>query len=214
MKKNKFDKNGLKKPKGKKLSFQLISLLIVASFLPILFISLGTYYSLSTNLKSEFDTIANQSTSRVNDAIDALYKSNYETTDMLSNDPNAVMINSNPDSAQWLMKSFDGFIKTHPDTLNIYLGTVDKKMYLAPKTDLPADFDPTSRGWYKDAITNDGKTIATNPYIDGANPELKKYVITFAKSVKDNEGNIVGVIGLDVDLEVISSMVAGIKLGS
>ncbi|MGH4119586.1 methyl-accepting chemotaxis protein [Clostridium sp.] len=215
MKKNLFSKKVIKerKPKGKKLSFQLISLLIVASFLPILLVSLGTYYSLSKNLKSEFDSSANQTTSRVNEAIDSLYKSNSESTEMLSNDPNAVMINANPDSAQWLMKSFEGFIKTHPDTLNIYLGTTDKQMYLAPKTDLPEDYDPTSRGWYKDAITNEGKIISTNPYIDAAKPELKKYVITFAKSVKDNEGNIVGAIGIDVDLELISNMVQNIKLG-
>lgn len=213
MKKNIFDKDDLKKPKGKKLSFQLISLLILASFLPILSISFGTYYSLSKNLKGEFDSIANQSTSRVNEAIGSLYKANYESTDMLSNDPNAVMVKVNPDSAQWLMKSFEGFVKTHPDTLNIYLGTADKIMYLEPKPNppLPSTYDPTSRSWYKDAVNNDGKVIATNPYEDAI---TKKYVMTYAKTVKDNQGNLVGVIGLDIDLELISNMVSSIKLGS
>ncbi len=211
MKKNIFDKGDLKKPKGKKLSFQLISLLILASFLPILSISLGTYYSLSKNLKSEFDSIANQSTSRVNEAIGSLYKANYESTDMLSNDPNATMVKANPDSAQWLMKSFGGFVKTHPDTLHVYLGTEDKKMYLEPKVELPATFDPTSTSWYKGAVSNDGKAMATNPYVD---TDTKKYVVTFAKTVKDNKGNLVGVIGIDIDLELISNMVSSIKIGS
>jgi len=212
LKKNIIDKDDFKKTKGKKLSFQLISLLIIASFLPILAISLGTYYSLSKNLKGEFDNIANQSTVRVTEAIGSLYKANYESTDMLSNDPNAVMVKTNPDSAQWLMKSFEGFVKTHPDTLNIYLGTSDKKMYLEPKPNppLPSTYDPTSRSWYKDAINNEGKVIATNPYEDAI---TKKYVMTFAKTVKDNQGKLVGVIGLDVDLELISNMVQGIKLG-
>ncbi|MGH4125381.1 MAG: methyl-accepting chemotaxis protein [Clostridium sp.] len=211
MKKNIFNKSDIKKPKAKKLRFQLIALLILASFLPILSISLGTYYSLSKNLKGEFDNIANQSISRVNEAIGSLYKANYESTDMLSNDPNAIMIKTNPDSAQWLTRSFDGFAKTHTDMLHIYLGTVDKKMYLSPKSELPNDFDPTSTKWYKDAINNEGKVISTNPYVDTA---TKKYVITFAKTVKDNQSNLAGVIGLDIDLEVISNMVSGIKLGS
>jgi len=211
VKKNILVKDDLKKLKGKKLSFQVIALLIIAAFLPILCISLGTYYSLSKNLKGEFDNRANQSTTRVNEAIGSLYKANYESTDMLSNDPNAIMIKANPDSEQWLMKSLEGFLKTHPDTLGIYLGTVDKKMYLEPKSDLPAGYDPTSRGWYKDAINNKGKVIATNPYQDAI---TKKYVMTFAKTVKDNQGKIVGVVGLDIDLELISNMVAGVKLGN
>lgn len=211
MKKNLFDKDDSKKTKGKNLKFQLISLLILASFLPILSISLGTYYSLSKNLKGEFDTMANQTTARVNEALGSLYKANFESTDMLSNDPNATMLKVNPDSAQWLMKSFEGFAKTHPDMLHVYLGTTDKKMYLEPKVDLPATFDPTSTSWYKDAISNDGKVISTNPYVD---TDTKKYVVTFAKTVKDNQGNLVGVIGLDIDLELISTMVVGIKLGS
>lgn len=129
---------------------------------------------------------------------------------MLSNDPNATMVKVNPDSAQWLMKSFEGFTKTHPDMLHVYLGTEDKKMYLEPKVDLPSTFDPTSTSWYKDAISNDGKAISTNPYVD---TDTKKYVVTFAKTVKDVKGNLVGVIGIDVDLQLISSMVENIKLG-
>ena len=212
MKKNIFDKEDLKSKsaKGKKLSFQLIALLIIASFLPILAISYGTYYGLSKNLKGEFDNVTNQSISRVNGAVDSLYKANYESTDMLSNDPNATMIMANPDSVQWLIKSFEGFVKTHPDTLSIYFGTIDKKMHIAPAQELDATYDPTSRGWYKEAINNDGKVIATNPYEDAI---TKKYVMTFAKTVKDNSGKIVGVIGLDIDLELISNMVTNIKLG-
>ncbi|MGH4140152.1 methyl-accepting chemotaxis protein [Clostridium sp.] len=210
MKKKMFQKNDSRKLKGKKLSFQIITLLIVAAIIPILLVSMGTYYSLSKNLKSEFDSDANQSTSRVNEAIDSLYKANFESTDMLSNDPNATMVKVNPDSAQWLIKSFEGFAKTHPDMLHVYLGTTDKKMYLEPKVDLPSTFDPTSTSWYKDAISNDGKAISTNPYVD---TDTKKYVVTFAKSVKDLKGNLVGVIGIDVDLELISAMVENIKLG-
>jgi methyl-accepting chemotaxis protein len=212
VKKNLFSKKVLKerKLKGKKLSFQLISLLILASFLPILLISLGTYYSLSKNLKSEFDSSANQTTARVNEAIDSLYKANFDSTDMLSNDPNAIMIKANPDSAQWLLKSFEGYAKSHQDMLHVYLGTEDNIMYLEPKVDLPATFDLTSTSWYKDAVSNDGKVISTNPYVD---TDTKKYIVTFAKTVKDGQGDLVGVIGIDVDLELISNMVQNIKLG-
>lgn len=212
MKKSIFDKDGLKSKnsKGKKLSFQLIALLIVAAFLPIVSISVGTYYSLSKNLRGEFDSISNQSISRINESIVSLYKANYESALMLSSDPNAMMVNTNPDSAQWLIKSFDGFIKTHPDALSIYLGTEDKKTHIVPKVELDPTYDPTSRGWYKDAVNNDGKVIATNPYVDAF---TNKYIMTFAKTVKDNQSKFVGVIALDVDLELISNMVASIKLG-
>ncbi|MFT5874296.1 MAG: methyl-accepting chemotaxis protein [Clostridium sp.] len=199
-----------KKLKGKKLRFQIISLLIIAAFLPILAISLGTYYSISKNSEGEFDNIANQSIVRVNEAISSFYKANYESTDMLSNEVNAITIKSNPNSAKQLTKSFESFVKTHPDTLSIYLGTIDKKFYVKPDTELPAGYDPTSRGWYKEANTNDGKVIATNPYVDAI---TKKNCMTFAKTVKDEQGNLVGAIGLDIDLEKIASLVTNIKLG-
>ena len=212
MKKNIFDKKGLKNKnlKGKKLSFQLISLLIVAAFLPIVAISIGAYYSLSKNLNGEFDNSSNQSISRVNDATNSLYKANYESVEMLSNDPNALMVNTNPDSLQWLIKSFEVFIKAHPDVLSVYLGTADKKMHISPFVEYPAEYDPSSRGWYKEAVKNDGKVIATNPYEDAI---TKEYVVTFAKTVKDSQGKLIGVMAIDVDLELISNMVANIKLG-
>jgi len=84
-------------------------------------------------------------------------------------------------------------------------------MYLKPDQELPADYDPTSRSWYKDAVANAGKVIVTEPYTDVG---TGKTVITVAKAVRNEEG-ITGVVGIDFDISALSNSLlsAGKALG-
>ena len=48
-----------------------------------------------------------------------------------------------------------------------YLGSADGSFTMRPNDDMPADYDPRTRPWYKDAMTAGGTTL-TEPYIDAA----------------------------------------------
>ncbi len=91
----------------------------------------------------------------------------------------------------------------------LYVGFSDKRTFTATGWETP-DYDPTSRPWYHAAIASPDKLIWTAPYIDFATGKL---IITAAHTVKDNSGDIVGVIGADVSLEALQNMLNEYQVG-
>ena len=87
--------------------------------------------------------------------------------------------------------------------LFLYLGTQQGEMIMRPDEELPADYDPRIRPWYKQA-RQQGKQIVTAPYVDASTGEL---VITFAQPT-DN-----GVLAGDVALTAVVNQVLDIDLG-
>ena len=57
-----------------------------------------------------------------------------------------------------------------------YLGSADGSFTMRPNDDMPADYDPRTRPWYKDAMTAGGTTL-TEPYVDASTKQL---IITIA----------------------------------
>ncbi len=88
-----------------------------------------------------------------------------------------------------------------------YIGTQKGGMY--PDTDLPDNYDPRVRPWYQEAIANSTKVIWTEPYSDIATGEN---TVTAAKAIVHN-GNILGVIGFDIDMNMLAEKLVEIKLG-
>lgn len=100
--------------------------------------------------------------------------------------------------------------EVNPDVLNSYVGTKDKQMFIVPETELPADYDPTSRIWYIDAIKTN-EVAWTVPYIDVGTGET---VITAAVQIpKSNTGNSPGIVGIDLLLSYFSELVSEVKVG-
>lgn len=95
---------------------------------------------------------------------------------------------------------------SYMDTKYAYLGTKDGDMLISPEADLPADYDPRIRPWYQEAIANPGDIITTAPYEDASTGDL---IITVAKSLNGGAG----VVGVDIDISVISQIVQEVKIG-
>jgi len=70
-------------------------------------------------------------------------------------------------------------------------------------------YDAKSRPWYKESISNKDKEIVHNPYID---PATGKNVITISKAVV-KDGQVIGVLAIDVELTVLSNRLSEIKYG-
>ncbi len=73
-----------------------------------------------------------------------------------------------------------------------------------------ADFAPTSRGWYRAAETS-GEAGWTEIYVDFV---TKGLVITPYVPVKDHSGRIVGVLGADVSLDALKTLITEAAQGS
>jgi len=73
----------------------------------------------------------------------------------------------------------------------------------------PDSFYPPDRKWYQAAIKNCGEISETEPYIDAASGG---YIISYSRCIKDNSGNHVGVVSIDVSLEEIGEIVTNAAL--
>lgn len=104
---------------------------------------------------------------------------------------------------------FQTFLKIHSNTQLIYIGTLDKKMYTTPKVDLPVDYDPTSRPWYKKATEHPDEVVWTDPYVDAVTGQ---YIVTLAKAVTTG-AQVVGVIGIDLSLDTVTRIVNDMDVG-
>jgi methyl-accepting chemotaxis protein len=87
-----------------------------------------------------------------------------------------------------------------------YLGTAEKRMVSIPDRQRPADYDPTSRGWYKLASASEA-AVVTAPYIAASS---KKLVVSFAYAVKAG-GTVKAVAGTDVALDDVIATLQSIK---
>lgn len=197
--------------KKKGLRTQIIRLLIIVALIPIIGLGVGTYFSVSNVLKNNIDSIIDVSMSRVTEGIKDVSNNGFESIEMFVNNPNLKTIKEAPASQELLEKTFDSFIKSHKDYTSIYFSTIDKKITIAPKANLPEDFDPTTRPWYVNAVKNDGQIIITEPYKDAV--DGSRFTSTFAKTVKDDKGQLIGVVGIDINLDVLSKISKSISIG-
>lgn len=92
---------------------------------------------------------------------------------------------------------------------SIYFGTKDGKVYVVPQRDLPTSYDPRNRIWYKEAVESK-VTIWTSLYKD---KPTDKTIVTIAKPIFIN-GSLVGVVGVDLNMDTITEYVSQIKIGN
>ncbi|HAU57809.1 MAG TPA: chemotaxis protein [Comamonadaceae bacterium] len=87
-----------------------------------------------------------------------------------------------------------------------YIGYANKTALFSAPQNLPPDWDPTGRPWYKQAEATQGIAL-TEPYVDAGS---KKLVMTFALAVKD-AGSTVAVAAADVFMDVVAHSVTAIS---
>ncbi len=93
------------------------------------------------------------------------------------------------------------------DIYETYMGFADDKTIIFGSGYIPpADYDPTSRSWYKAAV-NSSEPIITEPYTD---VQTNRQVITCAVRVQEN-GKTIGVLGADIFIDYLVEVVNSIK---
>ncbi len=109
-------------------------------------------------------------------------------------------------SWQTVQKEFQQVSEKYPNMALQYIGTENKGMYTVPTLEYDADYDPTARPWYKQAVESPGEVIYTEPYEDAS---TGKTVVTIAKTIDDPKTNQrLGVLAIDLELDALNSMVA------
>ncbi|MGR5079718.1 methyl-accepting chemotaxis protein [Photobacterium swingsii] len=119
-------------------------------------------------------------------------------TDMMLANESIISTNRDVDRELLVTKHAGNF-------LSVYAGFTDGRIAFGDKTeDWPADYDPRTRPWYRDAI-NAGKTIITEPYqdFDGS------IVVSIAKSF---QGQYSGVLASDLTINNIIKEVLSLDI--
>ena len=110
-------------------------------------------------------------------------------------------------------KDFDALIKDDPSLFCLYFAdpvpmNQGGKFYSGDGWIPEDDYNKETRGWYA-AAKKSNKPEISEPYVDMSTHSL---ITTISLSVKDDHGRFIGVVGLDILLEVLNDMVAGKKI--
>ncbi|MDE6640069.1 MAG: methyl-accepting chemotaxis protein [Acetatifactor sp.] len=93
------------------------------------------------------------------------------------------------------------------ELLNLYFGTRDSRFIQSNReAGIPDGYDPVQRGWYKQAAEA-GTVIVTDPYCDAITGQMCATVAVPAYI----DGELAGVIGLDVTLGTVTDLTGSIN---
>lgn len=104
---------------------------------------------------------------------------------------------------------FDQYANTHPSTRYIYLATAGGAYLNWPEVEISAQYDPTAREWYQQAVNADGSIIRTAPYVD----DTSNMIISNCRTITNADGAVTGVVGIDVEQSAISSILSQMRMG-
>ncbi|PID25081.1 methyl-accepting chemotaxis protein [Sporosarcina sp. P7] len=112
---------------------------------------------------------------------------------------------------QQIYDVFKLYGETHPETLYVYLATKDGAYLQWPETKVNEQYDPRNRGWYQAAEEGNGKIARTAPYLDSI---ANAMVTSNVRTLTDQNGAVLGTLGIDVQQSVVSDMLNEMKQGN
>ncbi|WP_026894900.1 methyl-accepting chemotaxis protein [Clostridiisalibacter paucivorans] len=129
------------------------------------------------------------------------YKNNIEETNMTSS--------INGGIEQEIYQVFEQYADSHPGTMYIYLATEEGGYITWPESTVSSNYDPVEKVWYKKGMEGNGQVIRTAPYRD----DTGTTIISNVRSFTDENGKLLGTIGIDVKQSVISDMLNEMRTG-
>ena len=119
-------------------------------------------------------------------------------------------VSHNGKREQDIISEFSIIKANYIDFKEIYIGTKWGGFIGVKDEQIPKGFDPRERDWYKNAISSNGKPVITEAYTS-ADGNL---TFTIVKSVKNNAGEVIGVIGIDINLTDLTSFISSTHIGT
>jgi signal transduction histidine kinase/DNA-binding response OmpR family regulator len=107
-----------------------------------------------------------------------------------------------------IYKLFERIGKSMDDIAYVYIGDSNKGYIQWPLGSLTDSYDPTIRPWFKSAINAKGASVRPPAYYWSADDTV---ILSTVKSIETEHG--VGVLGVDITLTQMDSIIRGMKLG-
>lgn len=103
------------------------------------------------------------------------------------------------------------FTEAHPEIQSISLAVEENGGYLRyPESDRKNGYDPRTRDWYMTGIANPDKPYLNTDVYFGSDGTI---CIQSLSAIKDANGRVLGVISLDIHLDVLTQMIEDVKIG-
>ena len=209
------------------ISQKLIAAFIATITLPLLIISVLMVNQLIDKAYTDFTDANNREVRQIDNAIQVFFReieknvvylteksalknagSEVETyMDLTSSIQMTPMSNSSTE--QNVYSLFEQFAESHDGISYIYFGNEQGGYIQWPQGPVEANYDPRPRPWYQTALEGRGKAIRTKAYYWEPDDAT---IISTVKTITNN-GQLVGVSGMDVSLNQLTQMVKQIKVG-
>ena len=161
------------------LKTKIVIMLIILITLPMLVMGTRSTKLAENKMLDQYLASMQEVNKATTTSLENVLQGNEKSLTLHTGNYNLRNILVDPTTESFLLDSLQSYRDVNPDVLNSFVGTRDKIMYINPITDLPDDYDPTSRVWYTGAAQTD-KVIWTDPYVDVG---TGKTVITAAMQI-------------------------------
>ncbi|MDS0527559.1 methyl-accepting chemotaxis protein [Clostridium sp. SHJSY1] len=185
---------------------KMIISLVAICIIPLVILGVTSYSKSKAILHDKLTTTSSQTLEEIDSGLaDYLNSFSNMTSALVNNFANG----GNVEDFKSITNNLKSIQQSNKDILFAYYGTTSAKFINYPEDTIPADFNPTVRPWYKQAVEKKGQVIVTDPYKDAI---TGNYVITVAKAVEKN-GEVVGVVGMDCSLKTLSEKMSKKAVG-
>ena len=191
------------------LKTKIVIMLIILITLPMLVMGARSTQLAEKKMLDQYLGSLKEINKATTTSLEIVLNGNEKSLNLHAGNYNLRNVLVDPTTETFLLDSLQAYRDVNPSVLNSFVGTRDKAMYINPITELPSDYDPTSRVWYTGAIQTD-EVIWTDPYVDVG---TGKTVITAAVQIpKSSDGTSPGVAGIDLELTYFSDLVSKVKV--
>lgn len=188
---------------------KIIAIVLVLIILPIAALGVISYFKASDILLEFFEASNSELNKSISESIVEEFKGYKSGLKMTAENDNIKGLAGKEEMDIWTENLLKGYYENFENIGHIYMGDIYGNMYIYPHIELGDDFDPRDRPWYKDAISS-GEFIWTDVYVDVGSGKAS---VSGAMPVHDSDGQISGVIAIDIKLEGIAEELNKIKVG-
>lgn len=157
----------------------------------------------NSNIDSIIDELMNNTSGFANEA--TIKQADGSLTSYLNNNGIKQMTPSkNGGVEQEIFQRFKEFGETHSNYQYVYMGVESGGYVQYPEGKMEGPFDPRQRPWYPVALNNLDKAVLGEPYYFATDDIV---ILGASQALKDANGNVIGVVALDMSLDKITEMV-------
>ncbi len=186
----------------RKIIYPILAMFIISG---VVTASMGYEFSRNMVLENQTNQMEDQTVVQLNSIYD-LFLDNIEST--LGSISRTQSLRE--DDMSRLAATMESYTKDNPNISSIFYQPIDGDMVTYPVTDLPDDYDPTTRPWYQLGLELEERAGYTDPY---AAADSNESVVDAVKPIFDNDNKLKGMVVVEFKLSRLKELTEQVKVG-